>query len=267
LYEKSALAVGLFFVVLICATLWRRFHIEHTDAQYLALSSARTVAFNIDTHLGGLKDLLSGLSGAISTNPDYIDANDTLLRRIQSELPKSIANIFLLAPDGSNIGSSVGKHASAAYRDYFQKALAGNRLVVGFPIRSRSDLGWVIPVAQPVSDDSAKILAVLAIAIFARSLQDLIGTYELPKGAVVGIATENEIEIALFSIESTELAPDIRRVGSAARQFQLAEGTEVMNLHNNLTRTVGFSRTRRAPWLATVGLPVQDRLVSGTKVP
>jgi hypothetical protein len=41
----------------------------------------------------------------------------------------------------------------------------------------------------------------------------------------------------------------------------------VVNLHSNLTRIVGFSRTQRAPWLVTVGLPVDGRPASGAKLP
>jgi hypothetical protein len=56
-------------------------------------------------------------------------------------------------------------------------------------------------------------------------------------------------------------------MGSPARQFRLTEGSEVVNLHSNLTRIVGFSRTQRAPWLVTVGLPVDGRPASGAKLP
>lgn len=260
-------AAGPSFVVLAGIVLWPRFHIEHAGARYLALSSAQTVASNLDTHLDGLKDLLSGISVAVSTNPDDRDANDVLLRRIQSELPKSIANIFVLTLDGSNIGNAVGNHAHAGDREYFKRALAGDRVVVGVPIRSRSDLGWVIPVAQPVFDSSGKLRVVLTIAIFTDSLRELIGTYELPKGAVVRVVTEDGIEIALFSSQTTAIEPDDSRMGSPARQFRLTEGSEVVNLHSNLTRIVGFSRTQRAPWLVTVGLPVDGRPASGAKLP
>jgi GAF domain-containing protein len=262
-----AVAAGLSFILLIGAGLWSQFHIEHTRARYLALSSARTVASRIDANLGDLKDLLSKIGGAVSTNPDDIDANDALLRRMHSELPKSIANIFVLTLDGRNIGNAVGKHASAGDRDYFQRALSGDRLVVGLPIRSRSDLGWVIPVAQPVFDSSGKMRAVLAVAIFADSLPEMIGTSELPERSVVRVVTENEIEVALFSSESATIAPDASRMGSAARQFALVEGSEVVNLHSNLTRIVGFSRTRRVPWLVTVGLPVEGGSVRSANVP
>jgi hypothetical protein len=137
--------------------------------------------------------------------------------------------------------------------------LAGDHLVVEFPIRSRSDLGWVIPVARPIFDRGGKMQAVLAVAIFADSLREIIGTDELPEASIVRVVTENEIEVVLFSSKSAVIAPDASRMGSAVRQFRLAEGSEVIHLHNNLTRIVGFSRTRRVPWLVTVGLPVEPR--------
>jgi hypothetical protein len=254
-----AAAAGLPVVALIGIGLWSQFHIEHPGARHRALIAARSVAARIDAEFAGLDDLLSGISTAVSTNPDDVDANDALLRQAQSELPKSVANILLLTLDGRNIGNAVGKHASAGDRDYFQKALASDRLVVGVPIRSRSDLGWVIPAARRVSDSRGKMQAVLAVAIFAESLRDLIGADELPDGSVVRVVAENEIEVALVSINSDAVGPDVARMGSAARQFRLVEGSEVVNLHSNLTRIVGFSRTRRVPWLVAVGLPTEHR--------
>jgi hypothetical protein len=260
-------AAGLSFVVLAGNVLWSRFHVERASARHLALSSARAVASNIDTHLDELKDLLSEISVAVSTNPEDRDANDMVLRRIQSELPKSIANIFVLTLDGSNIGNAVGKHAFAGDREYFKSALASDRVVVGAPIRSRSDLGWVIPMAQPVFDGSGKLQAVLTIAIFTDSLRELIASCEIPKGAVVRVVTEGGIEIARFSSQTSAIESDDGRMGSPGRQFRLTEGSEAVNLHSNLTRIVGFSRTRRASWMVTVGLPVEARPVSGAELP
>jgi hypothetical protein len=260
-------AAGLSFVTLVYAGLRTGFHIEHAGARYLALSSARKIAHNIDTHLGSLEDMLTGIGTAVSTNPDDIDANDALLRRRLSGLPKSIANIFLLTLDGTNIGNAVGKHPSVADRDYFKRALASDRLVVGVPIRSRSDVGWVIPVAEPLFDSGGKMRAILALAIFADSLPELIGSWGVPRGAVVRVVAEDEVEIALFSSESTDITPDASRMGSSIRQIRLTEGSEVVNLHSNLKRIVGFSSTRRAPWLVAVGLPVEGRLISSAKMP
>jgi hypothetical protein len=244
-----------------------RFHVEQADARYLALSSARAVASNIDAHLDGLKNLLNRISGAISTNPDDRDANDVTLRRMQSELPTFVANIFVLGLDGSNIGNAVGNHAYAGDREYFKRALASDGRVVGVPMRSRSGVGWVIPVAQPMFDSSGERRAVLTIAIFTDSLRELVGTNELPKGAVVRVATEDGIEIALFSSQTIAVESDDGRMGNPARQFQLMDGSEVVNLHSNRTRIVGFSKTRTVPWLVTVGLPAEAQAMSGAKIP
>ena len=194
-------ATALVFVALITTALWSLFRIEHadTDARHRALGAARSIAHKIDAQFVSLEILLSGLSAKVSTNPIDVDANDALLRREKSELPKSIANILLLSPDGRNIGNAVGPHASAGDRDYFKRASAGDRLVVGPPLRSRSDLGWVIPVARPVSNSGGAIQAVLVVAIFADSVRQLIGANELPFGSLVRVAADNETEVAFLS--------------------------------------------------------------------
>jgi hypothetical protein len=101
------------------------------------------------------------------------------MRREKTELLRSIANILLLSLDGQNIGNAVGRHASAGDREYFKRASAGDRLVMGLPIHSRSGLGWVIPIARPVSSDTGAIRGVLVVAVFVDSFRDLISANEL----------------------------------------------------------------------------------------
>ena len=69
---------------------------------------------------------MSGLSVAVSWDPQDTDANDRLLRRVKAELPPYVANLLLFALDGTNIGtSSDAGRFSAGDRDYFQQILAG----------------------------------------------------------------------------------------------------------------------------------------------
>jgi hypothetical protein len=256
-WALSASVAGLAVVALIGAGWWSHSRTAHAEARHRALGAARSIVEKIDAQFVDLESLLSRLSVKISTNLDDVDANDTLLRHEKSELPSSIANILVLSPDGRNIGNAVGRHASAGDRDYFKRALAGDRVVVGTPIRSRSDLGWVIPVARAVSNNGGTVQAVLVIAIFADSFRELIDGNELPVGSLVRIVADNEIEVAFVSNESTAIGPDLNRMGSAPRQFRLVEGSELLNLNGNLIRVVGFSTARRVPWLVTVGLPTE----------
>jgi hypothetical protein len=246
--------VALPAAALIGTLLWSHPLTERSDERHVALSAAQLVASKIDVYFGDLEILLREISAAVSTNPTDANMNDALLQRVKSELPKSVANIFILALDGRNIGNAVGHHASAGDRDYFQMAVATGRLVVGEPINSRSGVGWVVPVAWPVLTRGA-VQAVLVVAVFVDSFRDLIAPNELPKGSIVRIVDKNEIELAVVSNETVANGPDVGRMGSAARQFRLVEGSEIVKLYGGITRIVGFSRMQRIPWLVAVGLP------------
>jgi hypothetical protein len=240
---------------LIGTLLWSHTLTERSDERHLALSAAQLVASKIDVYFGGLEILLREISAAVSTNPNDVDVNDALLQRLKSGLPKSVANILILALDGRNIGNAVGQHAGAGDRHYFQMAVATERLVVGEPINSRSGVGWVIPVAWPVLTRGGRVQAVLVVAVFVDSFRDLIAPNELPKGSIVKIVDKNEIELVVVSNETVANGPHVGRMGSAARQFRLVEGSEIVKLYGGITRIVGFSRTQRIPWLVAVGLP------------
>jgi hypothetical protein len=248
------MAAGLPLAGLLCVALLSQFREEHAESRRLAFDAARSIAQKIDAQIASAEGLLNRLSAKLSTNPNDVDANDALLRREQSKLPKSIANILLLSNDGRNIGNAVGRHASAGDRDYFKRATAGDQLVVDAPIRSRSDVGWVIPVARRLSSGGAAAQAVLVVAIDVESIRELISANELPVGSLVRVVTEDEIEVA-FSKGVTPIGPDLNRMGNVPRQFRLLEGSELLTLNGKVVRTIGFSRTHRVPWLVTVGLP------------
>ena len=206
---------------------------------------------------GSLESLLGEISGAVSTDPKDVDDNDALLRRTKFKQPSAIANIFLLSLDGRNIGNAEGQHAGAGDRAYFQRALAGDSLVAGDPIRSRSNLGWVIPVARPVKNDHGEMQAVLVVAIFLEDFRELLGSNELPPGWVIRIFTDNETEVTTVSNVSAAPGWDSNRTGNVASQLRRKEGSEVVNVDSNLTRVVAFSRTHRVPWLVSVGMPAE----------
>jgi hypothetical protein len=99
---------GLTLVGMMCMSSLSQFGVEHVDARHSALDAARSIAQKIDTQFGATEALLNRLDVKLSTNPDDVAANDALLQRELSELPKSIANILLLSPDGRNIGNDRG---------------------------------------------------------------------------------------------------------------------------------------------------------------
>lgn len=256
-----AAAAAIPFVALFGTGPSSRLGVDESDARHHAAGAARSVAAKIDMHFGALENLLRRLGAAVSTDPSDVDANDALLRQAKSEQPAIIANIFLLARDGRNIGNAVGQHAAAGDRDYFQRALAGAPLVVGNPIRSRSNLGWVIPVARPLMHGGGEIRAVLAAATFLDGFRDVIDVDDLPPGSVVRIVRDDGTEVTTIARDPAASGADPVRLGNPARQSQRKEGSEVVTLDGNVMRVVGFATTRRASWLVTVALPMDAAAV------
>src|SRR5262245_11039093 len=94
------------FTALIGVGLWQQWRNEHAAAIQRALDEARLIAAQVDDHIGSIQNLMIGLSRTVSWDPHDISANDALLRRIKSELPRHVANILLYSVDGTNIGTS-----------------------------------------------------------------------------------------------------------------------------------------------------------------
>ena len=130
------------FTALIGVGLWNQWRTDQKAAFERAINEARLIAGQVDDHVGNLKNLLSGLSVAVSWDPKDIDANDRLLRRVKAELPPYVANLLLFSLDGTNIGtSSEAGRFFAGDRDYFQQILAGHDHAVGRVIRCAREQG------------------------------------------------------------------------------------------------------------------------------
>ncbi len=138
------------FTALIGVGLWNQWRTDHDSAVQRAIHEARLIAGQVDDHIGNLKNLLAGLSVAVSWDPKDMDANDGLLRRVKSELPPYVANLLLFSLDGTNIGtSSDAGRFFAGDRDYLQQIIAGRDQAVSGVIRSRAGNQWVITFARP----------------------------------------------------------------------------------------------------------------------
>src|SRR5258706_3673698 len=74
------LATVVPFTALIAVGLWSQWQRDQAAAIQRASDEARLLAAQVDDHIGNLQNLLTGLSGAVSTNPADVAVNDALLR-------------------------------------------------------------------------------------------------------------------------------------------------------------------------------------------
>jgi len=250
-------AAALPFLVLLCVGLWNQSRTQQAQALQRALGEARVIAAQVDDHFGNLENLMIGLRRAVSTDARDVEANDALLRRAKSELPDYISDLIVINLDGDIIGNPVGRRFNVKDRDYFQKVLAGETLAVGQPVLTRGGGRLIFPVASPIRDDAGALRGVVLVGTLLEGFQGALRVSELPGGTTVRIISDKGIGIASFPHVPNWLARDRNGSHLVAHQLKAKEGAEIVTWGDGATRVTGYSTAHRAPWLVTVGLPIE----------
>src|SRR5215216_6511481 len=204
--------------LLIGVGLWIQWRDDQADTANLALVDARLIAAQVDDQLGAFESLLTGLSRAVSTDAAETRANDAMLRQVKSEFPAYVNSIMLFSLDGKNIGTSAeGVRIYAGDRDYFQLVLAG---------------------------------------ILLDRFQDAFRVRELPPGSVIQVVNENGIVITRSVDTSRWVGRNLQDNEHGARFSALKQASGAVLWPDNVERITASATTMRAPWLVSVGLPV-----------
>lgn len=252
------------FTALISVGLWNQWHIDQKAALQRAATEARLIAAQVDDHIGNLKNLLSGLSVAVSWDPKDVDANDRLLRRVKSELPPHFANLMLFALDGTNIGTSnKTRRFPAGDRDYFRYVLAGHENTIGKAARSRNGNEWVVTYARPIFDTNGRLRAVLTVGTRLDRFQDALTITQLPPGSVVRVVDEHLVVVAHSADGPNWIGRDLSDSPAIARHFAASGNiSEAVRWSDDVERITGSARAELAPWMVSVGLPMDVALAT-----
>jgi diguanylate cyclase (GGDEF)-like protein/PAS domain S-box-containing protein len=250
------LATVVPFAVLIGVGLWNQWRIDRAAGLQRAANEARLIAAQVDDHIGNLRNLLSGVSVALSDDPKDAEANDRRLQRLKSDMPSYVANLLLFSLDGHNIGSSSGAgRFYAGDRQYFRQILEGREDAIGDVIRTRLTNEWVITVARPVKDDAGRLRAVLAVGTKLERFQEALAIARLPENSIVRIVNEDMIVIAQSVDGPNWIGRDLSKSETIARHMAARDVSEVTRWPDGIERITGSALAGQVPWLISVGLP------------
>lgn len=251
------LATVIPLVAVICIVLWSQLRQDQSNAMEGALDEARLLAAQVDDHIGNLENLMEGLSRAVSTRLADTNANDALLRQVKREQPDYIANIFLFAPDGTNIGASwdTDNRNNASERTYFQQVLAGQRLAIGDVIHTRLLKEWVVAVASPVKDQAGRLRAVLAVGTKLARFQNALRLQHLPAGSIVRIVNEKGIVVAQSDDGADWIGRDLSGAEDVAQALAAKDSAATVRWPDGIQRITGSATAHRVPWVVSVGFP------------
>ena len=252
------LATVIPLVTVIGVGLGRQLRDDQNEAMERALDEAKLLAAQVDDHISNLENLMVGLSRAISTRLADTNANDALLRQVKEELPDYVSSILLFAPDGSNIGVSWtgDQRINAGGRAYFQEVLAGQRLAIGDVVHTKLSQQWVVTVASPVKDQSGRLRAVLAVGTHLARFQNALRIQHLPAGSIVRIVNHSGIVVASSDNPSLWIGRDLKSAQDVAQALAAVESSGVIRWPDQIERITGSASVHRAPWVVSVGLPM-----------
>jgi len=251
------------FTALIGVGLWNQWRTDHSAAIQRAITEARLTAGQVDDHINNLKNLLAGVSVAVSWNPSDTEFNDRVLRKVKAELPPYIANLLVFSLDGTNIGtSSDAGRFFAGDRSYFRQIIEGKSHAVGEVIRSRAGREWVVTLARPVLDDRGQLRAVLAVGTRLERFHDALSTANLPAGSVIRIVDENRIVIAHGVDGPNRIGYDLSESTVVARHIAARDISELVRWSDGVERITGSATAETVPWLVSVGLPADVALTA-----
>jgi diguanylate cyclase (GGDEF)-like protein/PAS domain S-box-containing protein len=253
-----AFAAVIPLAVIMTAALWSQWRSDRAAAAEHAVNEARLLAAQVDDHISATENLLSVLGQVVSFDPAARSANDTLLRKIKSELPNSSSHILLFDLEGINIGTSQDPdypRPNARDRSYFREAMADHIPAVGEPILVRSG-HRILNLARPIKDETGRIRAVLTVGPVLDRFQDILKLHALPAGSVVNIINQSGVVIAGNLVERQLIGQQVNWQHLQQR-VDAKEGSDVSTWArlDNVERVNGFATAGRVPWLVTVGVP------------
>ena len=252
------LATVVPFLALVGAALWSQWREDEAAAIERALNESKLLAAQLDDYISDLENLLVGLSRAVSTNPADTAKNNALLLQIKTKLPAFIANIRVFSLDGSNVGTSAGPtdQAYASDREFFREILAGRRASFAEIFRTHGAEEWVLAIGYPVEDQEGELRGVIAVGTRLKLIQDAFRTQALPPGSIVRVVDQHGMVVAESQKGPDWIGRDLSGWDSVTRHMAVKEASEIEFWPDHIRRITGSSTAHQAPWLVSVGLPM-----------
>lgn len=181
---------------------------------------------------------------------------EALLENVRDLNPNYI-NVFLLAPDGTQISSTepLVVDEDIEEKPYFQEALTSGRMAIS------SALAWpgtgtsVVVFAKRVNGDNGEPVAVLCAALNLARLSTVIGFVSLPEDSVVLLVQRDGTVIAASANPEGWTGQSIQGNSLFENAWAKRSGTGTVTLTDGVERVAGYELVRAAPWLMIAGIP------------
>jgi diguanylate cyclase (GGDEF)-like protein/PAS domain S-box-containing protein len=255
------LLVGAVALPLVALLAYAIYTAQQTDLERVsndAYNLARIAAANARTlQKNGLALLDRLVRRPMMQNPDP-NRCDPIFREFIAANP-AYANLTLINRDGLAVCSSVPqrgrKPTSLAGINWAQRALQGERFVVGTPHLGRITGYWISVLGHPVTDAQGRVRGAIGLPIDLVHYEPLVRDVGLPEGSQMKIIDSRGTVIAHSSDpEKWVGTTDRHAINAIAVEHKL--GNTRLTEADGVDRLYGFARVPDTDWYVIAGVPV-----------
>jgi signal transduction histidine kinase/HAMP domain-containing protein len=245
-----ALVIVLPFVALIAYFGYSQIGREKGRVQHEALTQARAIATQLDTHLQARLDGLSEMAVAIGSGA----APDALARRLRQSLP-DVEQVQVIDAVGAVVAAAgqIAEPRKPALGDqeWFKRAATSTQPLLGEPRQIGPDV--VIGLYVSARSPDGQLRGVVAADLVLRRVQDMLARARLPQGAVVEVLSERGLVVARHP--SLFLMQDVQGLPGYGDLLQRQEAVGELVFEDGERRLSGATPLRPVPWTVAVGMP------------
>lgn len=255
------LASALPFGLMIAASIWHEAGAERERAGARMAMEARLAAARLDDQVNDIRQALGLLAELVETDPAALEANQALLRRLESRLPASVTQLGIWDADGRNTGlTRPGRYPpllEPQRRTLLRAAAAAGDMVVEAPVRIGPSGSVVAVFAMPIVRRE-RFVGMLTAEMRIEDLQALlVPERRLPPNAVVTVLNERGIVVYRSIDGPAWLGRPMRLPGPVTRPV---EGQRDGRAGDGLARIGGVAASRAVPWTVYMGVPTANVL-------
>ncbi len=257
------LVLSLPFFLLISLSAMDEKNVAQARLKTQAEALARLAAARLDDQIHQVDQLLVTATPGISVRAEDHERNDLALRKLRPFVPEFVDNLAVWDLHGNTVGTMDTSLRTTPFniadRSYFRKALSSGDLVIEAPLMSRLDRQFIAQFARPVYDDSGQLVGVVTAAIRLRRLELFLdGNEGLPPGSLVSVVDENGTVLVRSIDPDNSIGKRLPDLAGIQEAFSMGHGSRELHSLDGVPRFGGYRRTRLAPWMVFIGLPLES---------
>jgi signal transduction histidine kinase/HAMP domain-containing protein len=245
-----ALVIVVPFLLLFAYFGYSQIGREKSRAQHEALTQARALATQFETHLQSRLDGLADMGTAAASG----GAPDALARRFRQSFP-DVEQVLVLDSVGAVVAAAgqIAEPRKSALGDqeWFKRAATSTQPLVGEPRQIGPDV--VLGLYTSARNADGQLRGVVAGDLVFKRIQDLLSRARLPQGAVVEVLSDRGQVVARHP--TLFLMQDVQSLPGYGDLLQRQESQGELAFVDGERRFSGAVPLKPVPWTVVVGIP------------